>query len=988
MNLTAGAIISFDFPDCTYYEMHMPLSPSGEDSISILLLSIDAEDGSKWSRSSHPIHSCDAAVLCYSIATIESFVEMPTLLDTLTQMHWGSQRVVIVGTGRPTSDNHPPRQVEAVFGTKLANVFQVCFHEVDAVDPPRTTRDWKVCEIIRELIDKPISVVDESSAATDDSVDPYSGARLQLRQLKRGKPSRSGSRKKSHLNNSVGTSDSTVNGGGSRNGSMLLPRRSISANSTNNSNQFDFQEGTLVYPMPNLGLLSEENFEILMAGGEFQLVDFSADTLPRVPSMAPTELASPTHSIPHSVSSMTSNTLKHLSSSTTTSNIIAPIVASINANGGTGRSRMHPRIAPHIMSPERGKRMDVVPDDSSDSMVVEDYRNPNGTLLSRNVSTLVHRSDSTKTNGTTYTHDQSRRNSEASNNSQATTGTVISGFTIEELVFRLTAPDSHDMEFTKAFLMFYRKFMRPSELLDRLMDRFDEYDNRDPAKHHAGFVIPAVQLRVCNVLLHWLTDYWCDFHTVKMRFTLHVFLQICAPRPNFSEIVHRLGPLVFREPTSEEELKLMDWGVPDPAEDDDERPLESDRAEPPKVPESTDKVASPPLRRSGDDGAVPRNSVSDAWSFFGENGHDEQQPGTPIGRKMSGAATTSEDEFGGLQRPVSNAASSNGTVDRRMSGSDKEEDESNFGSTLVGGVGPGVFQQSKTGKSWRPNITNMLGSVNGSLSRQQQSSSAGNGMPKMLTVPLSVANSTSYLHTPFLDLDNYVIANQLNLMEFEIFTNIKPRDFLQHIWSRKRSQTVTASIEHFNKLSGWVITRILTNKKLKNRAKMLEKFMKIAQILRDSNNYNSLMAIMAGINSLVIFRLKQTRRLIENTPAYRQYESLQELMGTESGFGRYRAALKASEMPCIPYLGVFLRDLVYSHEAYKDRKPDGTINLPKFLLLGDLIMMMKSFQVRPYNITKEPYIRALIVDQPLMDEDIAYQRSIELEPKIRDAREE
>jgi len=49
-----------------------------------------------------------------------------------------------------------------------------------------------------------------------------------------------------------------------------------------------------------------------------------------------------------------------------------------------------------------------------------------------------------------------------------------------------------EIEFTKIFLIFYRKFLRPSELLDLLMDRFEQYDN---SENKNSTTIHPVQLR-------------------------------------------------------------------------------------------------------------------------------------------------------------------------------------------------------------------------------------------------------------------------------------------------------------------------------------------------------------------------------------------------------------------------------------------------------------------------------------------------------------
>ena len=78
--------------------------------------------------------------------------------------------------------------------------------------------------------------------------------------------------------------------------------------------------------------------------------------------------------------------------------------------------------------------------------------------------------------------------------------------------------------------------------------------------------------------------------------------------------------------------------------------------------------------------------------------------------------------------------------------------------------------------------------------------------------------------------------------------------------------------------------------------------MKIAQLLREYNNYNSLMAILAGINSASLLRLKQTRKFLIGKTAYKNYLGLEGLMSSDKSFKEYRNALKKSEMPCVPYL--------------------------------------------------------------------------------------
>ncbi|KAJ3217651.1 hypothetical protein HDU67_007474 [Dinochytrium kinnereticum] len=385
----------------------------------------------------------------------------------------------------------------------------------------------------------------------------------------------------------------------------------------------------------------------------------------------------------------------------------------------------------------------------------------------------------------------------------------------------------------KMFFIVYKKFMRASELLDWLLDMFDSA--HDPSLDAS--TIHPTQLRICNVLLFWSTNYWEDFHADKMRFTLRLFLEVCSMRPAFQPICQKFSAVLLQAPTKSE----SEWSYSDCDED---------------------------CHSLG----CPSASRPDPEPLF--------------------------------RVPISNDS------------------------------------------------------------------------PKPLPPNLS-----------FLDVDNSTIVQHLNHMESSIFTTIKPRDLLHHIWSSnhrgQHSSSVAASINHFNQISSWVVTTVLKEAKLKTRAKVLCKFMKLAQDLRNTNNFNTLMAVLAGMSSAPLQRLRQTYKLIINRSVFVYHQALESLMSSERSFSAYRQALKRAEAPCIPYLGVFLRDLLYIDEANKDHKPDGSINLPKFLLMADIILMMQSFQITCSNqyAKSNPAVSYLLSEVSYTDGE-AYQRSLVLEPRV------
>ncbi|CAJ0919894.1 10650_t:CDS:2 [Entrophospora sp. SA101] len=161
------------------------------------------------------------------------------------------------------------------------------------------------------------------------------------------------------------------------------------------------------------------------------------------------------------------------------------------------------------------------------------------------------------------------------------------------------------------------------------------------------------------------------------------------------------------------------------------------------------------------------------------------------------------------------------------------------------------------------------------------------------------------------------------------------------------------------------------------------------KLVRESNNYNTLMAIIAALNSAPISRLRRTRDLIKNKSCFKKFLNLVALMSTEKSFNNYRAALKSQssrahdEQIGIPYLGIHLQDLLSIGEGNKNYQDDGKIHWNKFSLMGDIIIMMRKFQKSSYNLKSNKFIEYFINDMPMLSDDDLYNKSLELEPRIR-----
>ncbi|KAI8341900.1 ras guanine nucleotide exchange factor domain-containing protein [Chlamydoabsidia padenii] len=253
--------------------------------------------------------------------------------------------------------------------------------------------------------------------------------------------------------------------------------------------------------------------------------------------------------------------------------------------------------------------------------------------------------------------------------------------------------------------------------------------------------------------------------------------------------------------------------------------------------------------------------------------------------------------------------------------------------------------------------------------------------------------------TLLLVLSSQEIAEQLTCIEVELFGKIKAK-FVRMIWGSNDNKQqpnhsssspttksgLMASISHFNFISAWVISMIVTQTKLGKRVALLEKFMMVAVALRHLNNYNTLMAILAGINNAAILRLKQTQEGIKKKKIYKQYQSLEKLMSSERSHCSYRMALKAStKCPCIPYLGIHSQDLIALTEANKDMKMDGTIHWDKFRLMGKSIMSITKLQHHQngYALTPDLTILTWIAQSRILTDEEQYSQSMRIEPRLK-----
>lgn len=212
-------------------------------------------------------------------------------------------------------------------------------------------------------------------------------------------------------------------------------------------------------------------------------------------------------------------------------------------------------------------------------------------------------------------------------------------------------------------------------------------------------------------------------------------------------------------------------------------------------------------------------------------------------------------------------------------------------------------------------------------------------------------------HLTLKDIDELEIARQLTLIDYNLLVSVTPVEFLSKGWedpSPKKSPHLKELLTRATDLTRWVAYSILKYDNKKTRAKMLEKFIKVADQLRTLKNFHSMYAVISGFNHPSITRLGQT--FGEISP--RAKEIYQELVLNAKDDKQYREIMKAVQLPCIPSIEYTLADISTAQEM-----PDNLNNLIHFQKRQHIfqhITKFQGFQQRQFNLLPVHQIASLL----------------------------
>lgn len=157
-------------------------------------------------------------------------------------------------------------------------------------------------------------------------------------------------------------------------------------------------------------------------------------------------------------------------------------------------------------------------------------------------------------------------------------------------------------------------------------------------------------------------------------------------------------------------------------------------------------------------------------------------------------------------------------------------------------------------------------------------------------------------------------------------------------------------INWFERISGWVSAMLSED----DNIDALLYFLNLIYEFSKLNNFNGMAAFYSGIRKSSIGNSKKVIHSL--TMRHRQiYDNAESLFTDKSNYKRYRETIKSASLPCIPFVGVFLRDMTVMLKVKFIE--GGMILFEKCRELADLITDFTKYQMRYDKIEEIPCVQ-------------------------------
>ena len=190
-------------------------------------------------------------------------------------------------------------------------------------------------------------------------------------------------------------------------------------------------------------------------------------------------------------------------------------------------------------------------------------------------------------------------------------------------------------------------------------------------------------------------------------------------------------------------------------------------------------------------------------------------------------------------------------------------------------------------------------------------------------------------------------------------------------------------------------TEIVRTAHNKKRGAVIKHFIQLAQSCLELRNFAVVSAIVSGLNMNAIQRLKKSWKVISRGwSGYKltalktipkavqdQLAHLEGYVMPYNNFAKYRNALKTSPLPCLPFIGIYCRDLTHIEEGNADYLENGHANLEKMRMKTVVVKEIRMFQAHRYNFEVSVSVQNYLNNISALAEPTVRKLSFQIEPR-------
>lgn len=192
------------------------------------------------------------------------------------------------------------------------------------------------------------------------------------------------------------------------------------------------------------------------------------------------------------------------------------------------------------------------------------------------------------------------------------------------------------------------------------------------------------------------------------------------------------------------------------------------------------------------------------------------------------------------------------------------------------------------------------------------------------------------------NLDLTVVAKQISAWHLQLMARMSSSDFLNKQWTNEKgggAEALKDFIRHTTNLGNWVATEIINPMFKEKRAERIVFFIRLALLLRDSNDYHGLMVVVGALQSSQVSKMKKTWLLVPKKEV-EDLEKMVELMNPNNNYRNYTDHLSNVVASMQPQARAPVSPLVSPRAAVPVTLQRGGVVIPFFnAVLRDLFMI-------------------------------------------------